>query len=311
MPLRAKHLTVPVSIIAGIGAAFITSAVAQSGGTRSPQSGPPFSQTGAVVALGATLSGPDENTGAGNFDPDGTGSLLVTINTTTNEVCGNVTTANLTAFTNFHLHIGPPAPAPRTGSPVIDFAPPAGTTGSFSKCVIDTDAAAIAANPTAYYANVHTTEFTGGAISGQLAFRTSEMQLLGAPIRVYDTCFGGLTKFAPNTTRTIDLSAAGIPVGATGALVTVTVTQAEGAGFLTVYSNALGTMPNTSNVNFTNGEDIANNIIVATDGNNKIKISSGATGTEDVIVDVVGYEMGTVPNTATSGTTTTSTTAAP
>jgi hypothetical protein len=52
-------------------------------------------------------------------------------------------------------------------------------------------------------------------------------------------------------------------------------------------------------VNFTTGEDIANNITVATDGAGKIKITSGATGTqpgavgsnEDVIVDVVGFVL--------------------
>jgi hypothetical protein len=70
--------------------------------------------------------------------------------------------------------------------------------------------------------------------------------------------------------------------------VTVTVTRADGGGFLTVYSAALTAAPNTSNVNF-GLQDSANNITVATDGAGKIKISSGATGNEDVVVDVVGF----------------------
>jgi hypothetical protein len=56
-----------------------------------------------------------------------------------------------------------------------------------------------------------------------------------------------------------------------------------------VYSSALATAPNTSNVNFGANVDAANNITVATDGTAKIKITSGATGNEDVVVDVVGY----------------------
>ena len=299
MPVRIKHLAIPVSIIAGVGAALVTSAVAQSGG-RSVQAAvaPPLAQ---LPPLSAHLTGADEfRTGPGanpTGHPTATGNALITINEATDQVCAYFTPSDdLGAYSAFHIHAGDSTI--RNGGIVVDFAVTAGTTGPLSKCVTDVDASDIAADPAGFYFNVHTATFPTGALSGQLS-RTSETQLLATPFRAYDTRFGGLTKFAPATTRTIDLSASGIPLGARAAIVTVTVTQADNAGFLTVYSASLATAPNTSNVNFTAGEDIANNITVATDGANKIKITSGAAGTqpgavgsnEDVVVDVVGFVL--------------------
>jgi len=314
MPIRIKHLAIPVSIVAGVGAALVTSAVAQSGGARTTLAAPPFTPPSVVVPLAAgPLTGNDE---AGTTPPTppgdltATGQALVTVNTATNEVCGNLSATNLAPFNGFHIHKGDEET--RNGPIVVDWAPPTGSTAPFSKCVIASSAALaqdIATHPENYYVNVHTTAFPAGAISAQLGFRTTfsqetqETQLLGAPVRVYDTRFNNAGKFTPGTTRTIDLSKSetgvpsGIPVASRAAIVTVTVTRADAAGFLTVYSNALTVAPDTSNVNFTADEDIANNITVATDGNNKIKITSGAAGTtpgaigsnEDVVVDLVGY----------------------
>jgi hypothetical protein len=288
MQVRIKHLAIPVSIIAGVGAALITSAVAQSG-ARSVQSATPLAQT---PPLSANLTGADElRTGPGanpTGHPTATGQALITINTTTNEICAFFTpSADLGPYTAFHIHDGDSTV--RNGPILVNFAVTPGTTGPLTKCVTDpVNAPDIAADPASFYFNVHTTAFPLGAISGQLS-HTSETQLLSAPYRAYDSRFGGLTPFAPNTTRTIDLSASGIPLGARAAIVTVTVTRANAAGFLTVYSAALTAAPNTSNVNFGAAVDAANNITVATDGTGKIKVTSGATGNEDVIVDVVGF----------------------
>jgi len=304
MPIRIKHFAIPVSIVAGVGAALVTSAVAQSGGPRTTLTAPPFGQSGTVLPLSALLNGDDEAKGTNPIgDVNAFGSVLITVNTATNQVCGNLESTTVGPFIMFHIHIGDQTV--RNGDVVVDFAPPAGQTAPYHNCVIDSDAAAIAANPSGYYVNVHTTAHPTGAMSGQLAFRspttmdTQETHLLGTPFRAYDTRFNGAGKFTPGTTRPIDLTASGIPVGARAAIVTVTVTRADNAGFLTVYSNALAEAPNTSNVNFTANEDIANNITVATDGNNMIKITSGAAATtpgavgsnEDVIVDVVGYVL--------------------
>jgi CHRD domain len=308
MSIRFKHVAIPASIVAGVGAALITSAVAQSGGSRTTLAAPPFTSPSVVVALAAgPMTGADE-AGTTPVTPPGdavaVGQSLVTVNTATNEVCGNLSATDLAPFNGFHIHKGDENT--RNGPIVVDWAPPKGSIAPFSKCVIASSPALaqdIAAHPENYYVNVHTDAFPAGAISAQLGFRTSfsqetqETQLLGAPVRVYDTRFNSEGKFTPGTTRMIDLATSGIPVAARAAIVTVTVTRADAAGFLTVYSNALTVAPNTSNVNFTADEDIANNITVATDGNNKIKITSGAAGTtpgavgsnEDVVVDVVGY----------------------
>jgi hypothetical protein len=290
MQVRFKHLAIPVSIIAGVGATLITSAVAQSGGQRSAQA----TGSDTLVSFKTFLNGPDEfRTTPPNptGDPLAFGEATVTIDKVTNQICVNFTDTALGPFNGFHIHIGDDTV--RSGNNiVVDFAPGAGAVTPFYKCVTDTDATAIAANPSGFYLNAHTTAIPSGAISGQLnnefTTGTKETNLLAAPFRAYDTRFGGLTKFAPNTTRSIDLSASGIPLSARAAIVTVTVTRADAAGFLTVYSDALATAPNTSNVNFGAAVDAANNITVATAAG-KIKITSGATGNEDVVVDVVGY----------------------
>ena len=233
--------------------------------------------------------GPNPITGPGLLTAFG--EATVTIDKSNNQICVNFTDTGLGAYNLFHIHAGDDTI--RNGPVVVDFAPGAGRTNPFYTCVTDTDAPAIAANPSGFYLNAHTTLFPAGAISGQLnnVFTTSpkESNLLAAPQRAYDTRFNTAGKFAPSTTRTIDLSGFGVPLSARAAIVTITVTRADAAGFLTVYSSALTTAPNTSNVNFGANVDAANNITVATDGTAKIKITSGATGNEDVIVDVVGY----------------------
>jgi hypothetical protein len=297
MQVRFKHLAIPVSIIAGVGAALVTTAVAQSGGRTAQAVVPSLQQ---LPPTSAHLTGPDEfRTGAGanpTGHPTATGNVLITVNEATNEICAYFTPSDdLGPYLAFHLHEG--TSDVRNAPVSVNFNVTPGTSGPLAKCVIDAaNAPSVAIDPASFYFNVHTTAFPTGAISGQLS-RTSETQLLSTPFRAYDTRFNTAGKFAPATTRTIDLTASGIPLGARAAIVTVTVTRADANGFLTVYSAALATAPNTSNVNFTANQDIANNITVALDATRSIKITSGATGTqpgavgsnEDVIVDVVGY----------------------
>lgn len=301
MQVRIKHLAIPVSIIAGVGAALITSAVAQSGGRAAQATG-----SDTLVTFRTFLNGQDEtriapNPITGPGDLTAFGEAIVTIDKSNNQICVNFTDTGLGEYNLFHIHAG--NDTIRNGPVVVDFAPGTANTNPFYTCVTDTDASAIAANPAGFYLNAHTDAFPAGAISGQLdnEFTTGskETNLLATPQRAYDTRFNTAGKFAPATTRTIDLSGFGVPSGARAAIVTVTVTQADNAGFLTVYSNALASAPNTSNVNFSAHEDIANNITVAVDSTGKIKITSGAAGTqpgavgsnEDVVVDVVGYVM--------------------
>jgi hypothetical protein len=104
-------------------------------------------------------------------DPDGIGSVTLIFPTTTS-VCWGLTVDNLDKPTAAHIHSGTPA---NNGAPVVTLIapiPPAnGNPGTSSGCVTPVAAgtiAAIKADPTRFYVNVHTTRFPNGAIRGQL-----------------------------------------------------------------------------------------------------------------------------------------------
>jgi hypothetical protein len=102
--------------------------------------------------------------GAG--DPDGAGGFTAVIDGT--QFCYGITVKNISPPTAAHIHIGQPNEA---GPVVIPLTPPSsGDPGASSGCTsIAPDlAAAIAKNPHKYYVNVHTADFPGGAVRGQL-----------------------------------------------------------------------------------------------------------------------------------------------
>ena len=125
----------------------------------------------AVGALFAQLSGRNEispTTGKrGAGDLDGRGSF--TAITTDDQLCFGITVAGLTPPQAAHIHKGkkkvngpivvPLTPHPAQGDP-----------GASSGCVSadPTLLAAIRKHPKNYYANVHTSDFAGGAVRGQL-----------------------------------------------------------------------------------------------------------------------------------------------
>ena len=161
-------------------------------------------------------------------------------------------------------------------------------------------AAEIVANPSGFYVNVHTTPFPDGAIRGQLApsaTTSGTTQLLNEPLRAYDSRIKD-GKLAAGTTRVISVgtglgadgkSHLAVPPGATGAILRVTITDAENAGFLQVYSNALVTAPATSSVNwYETGAIVGSDPTVAIDPTAKIKITAMINATH-VVIDVVGY----------------------
>jgi hypothetical protein len=116
---------------------------------------------------------------------------------------------------------------------------------------------------------------------------------LAVPARVYDSRNDPAKKIPVNTARTISLKSTtalpAVPAGASGAQLTLTVTNTEGSGFITVYSNALATNPNASNANwFGAGQTLATLTATAVDSDAKVKVYSGANIT-DVIIDVIGY----------------------
>lgn len=143
-----------------VGASIIGSAAAQ---TPPSQGGRKFT---------TTLSGANECNAAGTCnlgDPDGTGTATIEVNVGQQRVCWQITTANIGTITRGHIHKGPAGGA---GGIVVGF---------FEATAVDLDGCTsttqpvdrallmdIIQQPQDYYVNVHTSDFPGGAIRGQL-----------------------------------------------------------------------------------------------------------------------------------------------
>ncbi|HEX2221866.1 MAG TPA: CHRD domain-containing protein [Candidatus Limnocylindria bacterium] len=101
-------------------------------------------------------------------DPDGSGTASITVNTDTGQVCWEIMVQNIAAATASHIHEG----AAGVAGPVVVPLDVDGFEGSTEGCVEDQDAAVlerILANPAGFYVNVHTGDYQGGAVRGQLA----------------------------------------------------------------------------------------------------------------------------------------------
>ena len=120
-----------------------------------------------------------------------------------------------------------------------------------------------------------------------------QLHLLTTPQRVYDG--RGAAKLAAGSTTVVLLTKAldtvtnALPVGANGALLTITAVGPTSGGFLTAYNNSLAAAPETSSLNFTASQDIATTTVVSVDSAGKIKITVGPGTSLFVLVDVVGY----------------------
>lgn len=116
----------------------------------------------------ATLLGSNEIGPIGG-DTDGFGRARVSIDRATNSVGFEISFANLSTLTAAHIHAGP---AGVNGPVKINFGVPGGVSGAgtFFGSVVDADAELITALTAGdFYVNLHTTEFAGGALRGQLA----------------------------------------------------------------------------------------------------------------------------------------------
>jgi len=127
----------------------------------------------AIVAAAPAASADHTNSTATlsstqNGDPDGTGTVDLTFNSSAGEVCYTLTTNNIGAATASHIHLGAAGSA---GPVVVNFDI---ANNGLSGCV-PVPASVIAdieAAPADHYINVHTAEFPGGAIRSQLAMTT-------------------------------------------------------------------------------------------------------------------------------------------
>ena len=112
----------------------------------------------------ANLTGAAEVPGPG--DPDGGGTVQVTLNTDKNEVCYDLTVTNIDEATAAHIHEGAVG---KDGPVKVGLDAPKG--GSAKDCKT-ADAAVvkdIMANPANYYVNIHNAAYPKGAVRGQLA----------------------------------------------------------------------------------------------------------------------------------------------
>lgn len=264
----------------------------------------------------ALLSGAAEvlNTtpGAETRDPDGAGSAAVTFDlaAATPNVCWDLTYSNLTGIPAA-AHIHGPAAAGANAGVVIGFTPfTTLTANGASACRPLTAPEAIVAadivvNPANYYVNIHTSDFPGGAIRGQLsagAAPAGNVHLLPTPLRAYDSRDNGGAKIQPGATRTISLMSGhtlaapsvqvvAVPAGATAAIITLTIADTDApGGFLTIYS-AASAQPATSSINWkAAGQDVAVGTQVAVDASGSVKVTDGVgTAPTHFIIDVVGY----------------------
>ena len=115
--------------------------------------------------LTTTLTGAAERPGPG--DPDGTGTATIRLNPGQGKVCFVLTASNIILpATGAHIHI---APVGSPGPIVVPLVAP-DATGVSGGCVSAPRdlIMAILLDPSAYYVNIHTTDFPAGAIRGQL-----------------------------------------------------------------------------------------------------------------------------------------------
>ena len=113
-----------------------------------------------------TLTGAAEVPGPG--DPDGSGTANIWLNPGQEEVCWEIDVEDITLpAIGAHIHvIGPLG----FGPVVVGLTPPDATGDSAGCTSADRDLIkAIIKNPENYYVNVHTTDFPGGAVRGDLS----------------------------------------------------------------------------------------------------------------------------------------------
>jgi hypothetical protein len=117
-----------------------------------------------------------------------------------------------------------------------------------------------------------------------------------APSRAIDTRQGG--SLGANSAITVDLTPYGVPTSASAAVLNVTATETDGAGYFTVWP-ADTAIPLASNLNVPGpGYTVANQVIARVT-NGRVSVYSEVGG--DVLVDVTGYMTGASAPTATDG----------
>lgn len=121
----------------------------------------------AETVLTADLAGVTEGDNPG--DPDGSGSATITVDPAAGTLCWQLTAKDIMPVAQSHIHLGGSGESGDVVVPLdVD-----GFEGTSAGCIEPMEDAAVLQeildDPGAYYVNLHTSDFQGGAIRGQLA----------------------------------------------------------------------------------------------------------------------------------------------
>ena len=116
------------------------------------------------MKIKANLTGAAEVPGPG--DPDGGGTVQVTLNPDKNEVCYDLTLTKVDEATAAHIHEGAVG---KDGPVKLGLDAPKGGSAKGCKTAEAAVVKDIMANPANYYVNVHNAAHPKGAVRGQLA----------------------------------------------------------------------------------------------------------------------------------------------
>jgi hypothetical protein len=165
-----KKVFATLAAVALLGA-LVLAITALAGATPGKSSSSKAERVLFALLKGRNEIGPDGRRGAG--DPDGRGGFTGLI--ANNQVCFGLTVDNIAQPIAAHIHRGRPS---QNGPIVVTFAPlPAsGDPGASGGCVPPDGGNTavleeILKHPNHFYVNVHTGDFPGGAVRGQLKHR--------------------------------------------------------------------------------------------------------------------------------------------
>ncbi len=168
---KSRFALAVLAVTAGFVGVTGTAAQAHDHSGPSPTTASPVNPSGGVVFLAAELSGRNEVPVPGGpavGDPDGRAVEVLRIQG--NQVSFGVAWRNLGALTASHVHEGAAGLNGPVKVPFFGTALPANLNGATGKVTVADTALldSLRANPEKFYANLHTTEFPGGAVRGQL-----------------------------------------------------------------------------------------------------------------------------------------------
>jgi hypothetical protein len=118
-----------------------------------------------------------------------------------------------------------------------------------------------------------------------------QLHLLTAPLRLYDSRATSDGPLGAGALRTVALASAAAPLQATGAMISLTLTQTIDRGFLAVFATG-ATYQGNSNLNwFGDNQTFAVTTVTAIDAGQKISVLAGGPdgASAHFIVDVIGY----------------------